>query len=180
MSALILLLTTFATAGTLHVEAQGLMGMRGGVGGLVTLEPTPHIELGGTTAIVTDLYALAPEWVTDNLDSKYNLHVSLQPAIGVNTGDTHVDLAVIGSVGLELLTFRESRDVPALEDPVIYGTTELAAVGGITLDLRVRPQKTWGVNLMIYTPLPPTATGNPNLERLHAGLGVVVPLGKRQ
>jgi len=166
-------------AAPLHVEATALMGMRAGAGGLVTVEPVRHLEVGGTATVTTDLYGFAPTWVTDGLDPKHNLRISLQPAIGVNTGDTRVSFAMLGSVGLEMLTFRESRDVPPLDKPVVYGTTELVPVGGVTLDLRVRPTKTWGMNMMIYTPLPPTPTGNPNLERLHAGLGVVIPLGPK-
>jgi hypothetical protein len=176
----ILFMAGAAAMPPVHLEVDGLLGMRAGAAATATVEPWPHVELGGITTVTTDVYGLAPDWVVDSLNPKHNLRFNVQPAAGLNSGNTHVSLAVLASFGLELLSFKEERVVPALSKPVVYGTTELAVVGGFTLDLRVRPTGTWGANLMAYTPLPPTPTGNLNLERLYAGLGLIIPLSVPQ
>lgn len=166
------LCSTGLAGSPLHLEVDVLVGMRGGGGALATVEPVKHVEVGGTLTVVTDIYAGAPGWVRDGLDPIHNLRISPQGVVGVNTGRTAVSVALLGSIGAELLTFREAKTVPTVADPIVYGTTELVLVGGASLDLRVIPSEHWGGNLLLYLPLPFTPTGNPDLSRVYAGLGV--------
>ena len=78
----------------LHVEADVLVGMRVGIGGLATVEPVRHVEVGGSLGIVTDFYTFAPDWVRDGLDPRHNLRFRPQAVLGVNTGRTRVSAAL--------------------------------------------------------------------------------------
>lgn len=160
-------------AGPRHHEADLTLGMRAGVAGQITQEVRPRVELGGRLHGETDVYAGAPAWVRTGLDPKHNLHLTPLALIGVNTGDTVVSGGFHLGVGAELFSFRESKAVPALAEPIVYGRTGLRPAGALNLDLRVRSRKGPGGHLLFSLPLPPAPTGMPYVDRLHVALGVV-------
>lgn len=154
-----------------RLEIDALVGLRVGGGVLATVEPLRFVETGGYLYVASDFYSMAPDWVRDGLDPKHNLRIAPLGVVGVNTGGEVFQAALLGAVGVELLSFKESKSIPALDEPVVYGTTELAPTGGAALDLRLQPYEHLGFNLLTYIPLPLTATGFFNIERAHFGLG---------
>ena len=154
-----------------RVEANALVGMRVGGGVLATVDPVRHVEVGGSLSLVTDFYAMAPDWVTDGLDPSVNLRFSPRVIAGLNTGPRRFQAALLGTAGMELLTFRESKTVPALDQPVEYGTTEVAFVGGVGLDLRYRPWDHLGFNLLAHFGLPAPPSALFDTERSFVGIG---------
>lgn len=174
---MIALLAALATAAPVQADLDATLGMRAGGSALVTVAPVPHLEVGGLGTGTTDVYAGAPSWVRSGLEPAWNLHLAPMAAVGWSSGDTPVSLAVHGAAGLELSTFRETRVIPALEEPVVYGATGVRFSGGLLTTLRIRPVGP-GANLQLFVPLPPMATGAVDVVRLHLGLGI--SLGPRR
>ncbi|TNE90819.1 MAG: hypothetical protein EP330_07240 [Deltaproteobacteria bacterium] len=170
---MIALLTGLALAMPQHREVDLTLGMRAGVAGQWTVEPTSRVELGGRLTAETDVYAGAPDWVREGLDPKHNLHFTPMGLVGVNTGDTAVSGAFSLGLGTELFTFREAKTLPSVAETVVYGATGLRPAAAMLFDLRIRGAKGVGGHLLFSLPLPFAPTGAPYIDRLHLAAGVV-------
>lgn len=171
---MITMLFATATASTSHFEVSATLGMRAGVSGQATVEPLPHLELGGRLHLATDVYAGAPGWVRRGLDARHDLHTTGLAVVGVNSGPNRVSIGLFAGAGLELSTFREVKTVLHLEQPVIYGATGVRPAGALILELRVRPrpERRIGGSLQLVVPMPLAPTGFLYIDRIHIGLGV--------
>lgn len=177
-----LLLAALAQADPLvpvHLDANVAVGMRMGAAVTATAEPVRHLEVGGTLLLTTPVYAGAPDWVRNGLQPAYNVHTSPMVAVGAHTGDTKVSGAFHLLAGIDVVTFRETSALAVLDAPVTYEAAEVVFSGGLLATLRVRPWepertslRRVGLDLQVFVPLPPTATGVPDIGRLFAGLGL--------
>lgn len=161
-----------APAVPVHLDADAAIGMRMGVAVTATAEPVRHLEVGGLVTVMTPLYAGAPGWVREGLTVDHNVHASPMVALGVNTGTTKVSGAFHVLAGFDVVSFSERRSLDAVGETTSYATTEVVWNGGLMGTLRVLPKGPVGFNLQVFVPLPPAATGAPDIGRLFGGLGV--------
>lgn len=180
MSVLLWFLGLALAAPVGRVQGDLTLGMRAGVAGQWTRALAPHLEVGARLQVATAVYGGAPAWVREGLEPHHNLYLTPQAVVGVHTGQTAVSAALLLAPGLEVYTFRETRTVGPLREPVTYGHTGLRGAHAVLADLRVRPKGGHGVHLLLAVPVPLAPSGFLYIEHLYAGLGVDLAMGARR
>jgi hypothetical protein len=169
---MIALLASAALAAPLWADVTPALGMRGGVTGIAGVTPWAHLDTGLYLSAMTDLYAFAPETITWGLERQANRHLGAALAVGWAAPVGRWELGVYGLAGPELLVIRETKTVPALDEPVEYERRDLDWVGGVLPVARWWPSEQWGLATQVLLPLPLNPSGNPPTERIHIGIGV--------
>jgi hypothetical protein len=178
MMALPTLLLGAALAAPGQATLTGVVGMRAGARAAATVDLGRWAEAGGGLTYARDVYAGAPEWVTDGLTVHRNLRLAPHALAGVHTPPARFQGALLAGLGTELLSFSETRAIRGGGETA-YATTELAFYAGVSTELRVAIGERWGAHLSAWLPLPFSPTGAPNIERTWGGVGVTYRWGTR-
>jgi hypothetical protein len=152
------------------------VGMRAGARAAATVDLGRWAEAGGGLTVARDVYAGAPDWVTDGLTVQRNLRLAPHGLAGVHTPPARVQGALLAGLGTELLHFEETRAISG-GGTASYATTEFALYAGVSTELRVAIGEHLGAHLSAWLPLPFSPTGAPNIERTWAGLGITYRWG---
>jgi hypothetical protein len=157
---------------SLRADVDGAMGMSAGGSALLTTNPWSHLDAGLYVSAMTDLYSFAPEPITWGLDRHVNLHLAPMAAVGWSQPVGRWTFGGYLMAGPELMVIRETRTVPALDEPIEYKHHDWDFHGGVLPTVRWMPTDHWGANFQFLLPLPWMPTGNPDFERMHFALGV--------